>query len=289
MHRHLFAAAALIAGCSSLQAQAPTLNEVAADRRLWPAQVRARVPVKVATLVAGAPTGSVEVPPGRPFRLVRVEPTRLTLDFAGSTAVVAPGDTDLLEQASARKLQLAAAAAAATPVPAPTPAPSISAPPRPLSIPQAVIPKALAGDLVAVEGKSLKPFADQGFGGVKYSAFYFSAHWCGPCRAFTPKLVEFYKGFKPDHPEFELIFVSSDHSAEEMEQYMQEAGMSWPALAYRKVRSAGAITRYAGRGIPCLVLVDADGKVLSDSYEGKNYLGPGKVLQDILATLPKRG
>jgi nucleoredoxin len=39
--------------------------------------------------------------------------------------------------------------------------------------------------------------------------------------------------------------------------------------------------KYAGTGIPCLVLVDASGAVLSHSYEGKTYVGPSKVLRDL--------
>src|SRR6266571_1608444 len=57
--------------------------------------------------------------------------------------------------------------------------------------------------------------------GVKYWAFYYSASWCPPCRAFTPVLVDFYRGFKPSHPEFELIFVNDDRNESAMLSYMK--------------------------------------------------------------------
>ena len=48
-----------------------------------------------------------------------------------------------------------------------------------------------------------------------------------------------------------------------------------------KIGSKEVLNRYEGKGIPCLVLVDAGGKVISDSYEGEKYLGPAKVIADI--------
>ena len=30
---------------------------------------------------------------------------------------------------------------------------------------------------------------------------YFSAHWCPPCRGFTPKLVEFFSELEKKYPE----------------------------------------------------------------------------------------
>ncbi len=41
------------------------------------------------------------------------------------------------------------------------------------------------------------------------------------------------------------------------------------------------IAEYAGSGISCLMLVDAEGNVVSHSYEGKTFLGPTKVMNEI--------
>ncbi len=143
----------------------------------------------------------------------------------------------------------------------------------------------LKGDLVESSGKKLKKFDDAQLAPVKYYGIYYSASWCGPCRAFTPDLVSWYKRNKPKYPNFELIFVSSDHSEGDMAAYMKEDKMGWPALDYDKKKSNRSITKYAGRGIPCLVLIDDQGKVISDSYEGTTYVGPRKVLADIEKTL----
>lgn len=145
------------------------------------------------------------------------------------------------------------------------------------------IAPSLKGDLVALSksGKSTQRFDDASLANTKYFAVYFSAHWCGPCRAFTPDLVQWYQAQKPKHPEFELIFVSSDHDEKAMEEYMAGEKMPWPALKYSKVRTNKSLRSLAGRGIPCLVLIDADGKVLSHSYEGQTYVGPRKVMADM--------
>ncbi|CAF1469182.1 unnamed protein product, partial [Rotaria sordida] len=47
----------------------------------------------------------------------------------------------------------------------------------------------------------------------KVSGLYFSAHWCGPCRRFTTKLIEFYNSHAKDK-NFEIIFISSDNDEE---------------------------------------------------------------------------
>merc|ERR1719335_1929874 len=49
----------------------------------------------------------------------------------------------------------------------------------------------------------------------KVVALYFSAHWCPPCRGFTPMLKDFYETIKGKSLPFEIIFVSSDESESE--------------------------------------------------------------------------
>jgi nucleoredoxin len=115
----------------------------------------------------------------------------------------------------------------------------------------------------------------------KLIALYFSAGWCGPCRKFTPQLVDYYKRVAPDHPEFEIVFYSSDRSQYAMEKYMRDENMPWPAIDFSKLKGKAVLKQNAGDGIPSLVLVDSTGKVISSSFADGKYLGPQKVLTDL--------
>jgi nucleoredoxin len=137
------------------------------------------------------------------------------------------------------------------------------------------------GDLISLRNGALGHFDDEALEKKKLIALYFSAHWCAPCRKFTPELVDYYNRVATQHPEFEIVFVSFDKSQFAMETYMREANMPWPAIDFPKLGAKEAIRKYAGNGIPCLVLVDATGKVVSSTFAGTQYLGPAKVLGDL--------
>jgi thiol-disulfide isomerase/thioredoxin len=114
---------------------------------------------------------------------------------------------------------------------------------------------------------------------VRFTAIYYSAHWCPPCRAFTPKLVEWYKGFKSKHANFELVFASSDKDEAAMLDYMKETGMPWPAVKFGEKKAVG-LDKYAAGGIPYLVLIDENGKDLPGK-EGNDWQPPTEVLKKI--------
>lgn len=140
----------------------------------------------------------------------------------------------------------------------------------------------LKGDLVLWKNGGLSRYDDLTLEKRKIFVLYFSAHWCGPCRKFTPKLVDFYNRVAPQHPEFELLFVSYDRSPFGMETSMSQ--MPWPAIDFGKLPGKQALKKYAGESIPCLVVVDASGRVLMDTYAGKEYLGPERVLAALEAS-----
>jgi len=137
------------------------------------------------------------------------------------------------------------------------------------------------GDLVTFRNGVQHPYLDGELEKKKLIGLYFSAHWCPPCRKFTPSLVAFYNKVSAAHPEFEIVFVSNDKSAGEMLNYMRDEQMPFPAVNFDKVAGNQALKKYAGDGIPCLVVVDETGKVIFDTYAGKNFRGPDAVLADL--------
>jgi len=109
----------------------------------------------------------------------------------------------------------------------------------------------------------------------KFVLVYFSAHWCPPCRNFTPVLAKKYSAAgKPD--DVEIVFVSSDQDEASFNQYF--GGMPWLALPFNdRDKKASLSDKYGVRGIPCLVVLDGEGNVVTKEGRGKEseWLGGG--------------
>jgi len=111
-------------------------------------------------------------------------------------------------------------------------------------------------ELVNAEGDIVETSSLAG----KVIGLYFSASWCGPCRAFTPSLVKL-RDRKDD--EFEVIFVSSDRSADDQAEYMKDYDMDWPAIPFDSPLRGELAAKYGIQGIPSLVIVDDQGNLIS--------------------------
>jgi len=112
--------------------------------------------------------------------------------------------------------------------------------------------------------------------GIKCVGLYFSAHWCGPCRQFTPQLQDIYLQSKKTQGQnkqlFEIIFCSADHSNEEFINYYSSS-MPWAAIAYDDIKREELMGRYKVSGIPrlCIIRV-SDGKIIVDNAVGSTPL-----------------
>jgi len=94
----------------------------------------------------------------------------------------------------------------------------------------------------------------------KSIGLYFSAHWCPPCRGFTPKLAEFYNNGLKD--KMEIIFVSSDRDEGAFKEYAGE--MPWLALPFEKRKEKEELSDAFGvQGIPSFAVINPDGTVIT--------------------------
>jgi len=124
------------------------------------------------------------------------------------------------------------------------------------------------GDTVgkcAIEGKTL--------------GLYFSAHWCPPCRGFTPVLKQFYADYKAKDPNFEIIFISSDKEEKAMLDYFKDDHGDYLALPFSKRKEKEELSNMFGvEGIPTFVVIGPDRQVVNASARGKVSAGADAVV-----------
>jgi nucleoredoxin len=159
------------------------------------------------------------------------------------------------------------------------------------------IPKTVAelleGNLRKPDGSIVPSSAIQG----KNIALYFSAHWCPPCRGFTPRLAEVYKAMKASgKDDFEFVFISSDRDEASFNEYHGE--QPWLALPFDKRKEKEALSSlFDVQGIPSLVTLNAEGGVINKSARGPASEDPTgasfpwkpKPMEDLTKTVESNG
>ena len=103
-------------------------------------------------------------------------------------------------------------------------------------------------------------------------ALYFSAHWCGPCRAFTPKLVTFVEMLKEEGVHLPVVFGSSDRDEAAFADYF--ASMPWCAFPHGDKRIEALKAKFGVSGIPWLVVLDKDGNLVMNEADTVVPKGP---------------
>ena len=106
-------------------------------------------------------------------------------------------------------------------------------------------------------------------GQVKFSpknapffGLYFSAHWCPPCRGFTPKLINFYDVVNKTQKQIEIIFVTSDKSEAEFNEYF--GSMPWLSIPFKDEAINNLKESFEIMGIPTFLVFNSEGKLIDD-------------------------
>ena len=100
----------------------------------------------------------------------------------------------------------------------------------------------------------------------KVYGLYFSAHWCAPCRRFTPRLIEVYNQLQQEGKAFEIVFCSLDNDENEYKEYY--GSMPWLSAGYQCPVVNKVKEQLGVEGIPALVLFDSEGNVITGDGRG---------------------
>lgn len=140
-----------------------------------------------------------------------------------------------------------------------------------------------AQDLVVLQHGQLVPFAADKFLSAPYTVLYFGAGWCPDCRRFSPALVKAYDHQPQGKKRFEVLLLTKDHNTEGMRKFMRTEKMTWPAIAFEKVAGADDLQKfYSGHGIPCLSIIDQQGRLLLQSKSDQDAKVILKQLDELL-------
>ncbi|MDG2207138.1 MAG: TlpA disulfide reductase family protein [Pirellulales bacterium] len=98
----------------------------------------------------------------------------------------------------------------------------------------------------------------------------FWATWCGPCRAEFPNVIANYEKYHDQG--FDVIGVNIDDEKSTVEAFLQKEKLPWKTLFNDQPGQTGfnnpLVRRYGISGIPTVILVDREGKVISLDARG---------------------
>ena len=102
---------------------------------------------------------------------------------------------------------------------------------------------------------------------TEFVLLLFSAHWCGPCRAFKRVLTQFYTAVNAVKKEVEIVFVSFDQDSDTFGAYY--SSMPWLAVDYKEKGVRERLGKeFNVTCIPKLVLLNREGQLRSDACRG---------------------
>ena len=135
-----------------------------------------------------------------------------------------------------------------------------TASPEPKITPLPAMERLLGPVLTDVQGAEYPVTSLRG----KLIGLYFAAEWDPPSCYFTPKLVSFWQQMKQNGKLFEVVLVSDDRTASDMQIHMKNLQMPWLALPFVDGSHQMRLKQFYGIiNLPVLIIVDDSGEVIT--------------------------
>ena len=117
----------------------------------------------------------------------------------------------------------------------------------------------------------------------KYVLVKFTATWCGPCRGEIPGMLTAYEKYKDKDFEIVSVYIwqREPDPVATIKEMVEEEKLPWMIVAEDLTEKAGQPKQgdfYAIQGVPTMLLIDKEGKIISTSARGA-------VLQKLLKEL----
>ncbi len=109
----------------------------------------------------------------------------------------------------------------------------------------------------------------------------FWATWCGPCVGEIPNMKKVYKFYHAKG--FEIVGISCDSKLSDLEKFVKEKEIPW-MIVFGDGKPSPTVSYYGIMGIPTMILVGKDGKVVSLNARGEKL---EEEVAKILGPMPK--
>lgn len=116
-------------------------------------------------------------------------------------------------------------------------------------------------DFTDASGVKLSDFAGKG----KYTLVDFWASWCGPCRREIPNIKELYNAYKD---KMNFVGVAVWDKPEDTKKAIEQLQMPWPVMEGGQ-NWTEPTDLYGINGIPHIMLIDPDGKIIARQLAGE--------------------
>lgn len=120
--------------------------------------------------------------------------------------------------------------------------------------------------------------------GAELLLVYKGRKGCGRCAAFLPELEKFYARVKPEHPGFEVLYVSQDATPELAREHRSEMQIPGLAIALERNLEAAHLASISGQLLPTVLLFDRKGQLVAQNHPNAG----SPTAEDILAELEQR-